>query len=329
MTTLAPILQAFFTDYLNHQRRASQHTVAAYRDTFRLLLTYTTTRTGKQPSKLDMADLDAAVITGFLQHLEVDRGNSVTTRNARLGAIHSLFGYAATRLPEHAGLIQRVLAIPPKRQNRPGVSFLTAAETQALLAAPDRATWIGRRDQTLLQVAVQTGLRVSELTGLRCQDAWVTTGPYVRCNGKGRKQRCTPLTPTTAQILRTWMTERAGADQDPLFCTRDGGELSRDAIEHLLRKYTVIATSTCTSLADKKISPHVLRHSAAMALLHAGVDVSVIALWLGHESTRTVQAYLHADMELKERALARTAPLGSPAGRYHPPDTLTEFLNNL
>jgi site-specific recombinase XerD len=329
MTAFAPILQAFFTDYLQGQLRASEHTVAAYRDTFRLLLTFTTDWTGKRPSALDMADLKAPLIIGFLTHLETDRGNSVSTRNARLGAVHSLFGYAATRMPEHAGLIAQVLAIPPKRTNRPTVSYLTATEVRALLAAPDQSTRIGRRDHALLQVATQTGLRVSELTTLRCQDAWLGIGAYVRCDGKGRKQRCTPLTTATAKALRAWVTERAGEPLEPLFCRWDGHPLSRDAVERLLRKNVAIAAETCPSLREKKVSPHVLRHSAAMALLHAGVDLSVIALWLGHETTRTVQAYLHADMTIKQRALDRAAPPGCPTGRYHPPDVLIAFLDGL
>lgn len=329
MTTLAPILEAFFTDYLMTQREASGHTIAAYRDTYRLLLAFAQERVGKRPTALDMADLDVPLITGFLQHLETVRGNSVTTRNTRLAAIHSLFAYAALRLPEHAGLIQRVLAMPPKRHDRADVCFLTADETRALLATPDRVTWIGRRDHVILQIAVQTGLRVSELTGLRCQDVWLGNGPHLRCQGKGRKERCTPLTTATAKVLRVWVSERAGQDSDPLFCTHRGGRLSRDAVEHLIAKHAAAAAPACPSLRTKKISPHVLRHSAAMALLHAGVDLSVIALWLGHESTRTVQTYLHADMTLKERALARTAPQDTPPGRYRAPDQLINFLNSL
>lgn len=329
MSDVAPILQAFFTDYLRTQLRASENTVATYRHAWRLLLVYAADRTGKRPSKLGMTDLAATTITAFLTHLEADRGNAVSTRNNRLAAIHSLFDYAALRMPEHAGLIQQVLAIPPKRTNKPGVAFLTSAEIRALLAAPDRTTQIGRRDHTLLLAATQTGLRVSELTGLDCQDAWLGTGPYLHCNGKGRKQRCTPLTPATAKAVRNWLTERAGQPADPLFCTRDGNRMSRDAVERLLRKHVATAATGCPTLRNKTISPHVLRHSAAMALLQAGVDLSVIALWLGHETTRTVQAYLHADMTIKQRALDRTAPPGCPTGRYKPPDQLIAFLDAL
>lgn len=329
MTGFAPILEAFFTDHLMTQRQASPHTVAAYRDTFRLLLTFAHQRLNKVPASLDMTDLDVPLISGFLLHLETERGNSPTTRNARLAAIHSLFAYAALRMPEHAGLITRVLAMPAKRHDRAGVSYLTAEESAALLAAPDRSSWTGRRDHALLHVSVQTGLRVSELTGLRCQDANLGTGPHLRCHGKGRKHRCTPLTTATVTVLREWLAERAGTDSDPLFCTRRGGPLSRDAVERLLAKHVTTAARTRPALSSKRISSHTLRHTAAMALLHAGVDLSVIALWLGHESTQTVQAYLHADMALKERALARTTPLGAPTGRYQPPDGLPEFLKNL
>lgn len=329
MATLAPQLEAFFTDHLMTQRQASQNTIAAYRDTFRLLLTFTRDRTGKQPGALDITDWHVPAISAFLRHLETDRANGATTRNARLAAIHSLFAFLAVRLPEHAGLIQRVLAMPPKRYDQAGVCFLTADETSALLAAPDRSSWTGHRDYTLLQVAVQTGLRVSELIGLRCQDAHLGTGPHLRCHGKGRKQRATPLTTTTVTALRTWLAERCGTATDPIFCTRTGRPLSRDAIEHLVTKHAATAAGTCPTLPTKRVSPHVLRHSAAMALLHAGVDLSVIALWLGHESTQSVQTYLHADMALKERALARTTPHDAAPGRYRPSDDLLAFLNTL
>lgn len=329
MATLAPLLEAFFTDHLMAQRQASPNTIAAYRDTFRLLLVFTRDRTGKAPNTIEVSDWDVGLISAFLQHLETDRANSVSTRNARLAAIHSLFVFAAYRLPEHAGLIQRVLAMPPKRFDQTDVCFLTAAEITALVAAPDQSTWTGRRDHTLLQVATQTGLRVSELNGLRHQDAHLSAGAHLRCHGKGRKNRVTPLTAATVAALRNWLAERGGDDADPIFCTRSGHPLSRDAIEHLVTKHAATAARSNPALAAKHVSPHTLRHSAAMALLHAGVDLSVIALWLGHESTQSVQTYLHADMALKERALARTKPDDSAPDRYHPPDDLLAFLNNL
>jgi integrase/recombinase XerD len=329
MSALAPTLQAFFTDRLVRQRQASSHTIAAYRDTLRLLLSFTAERRGIEPSKLDVDDLDAQVIGSFLDHLEHQRGNSARTRNARLAAIRSLFRYAALRHPEHAAVIERVLAIPPKRFERSLVTFLTEPELDALLAAPDRATWSGRRDYTLLALAAQTGLRASELTGLRCCDVHLGVGAHVSCIGKGRKQRITPLTATTVAVLRVWLAERIGQTAEPLFATRTGRALSRDALEHRLAKYAASAARTCPSLRQKKITLHVLRHSAAMRLLHAGVDTSVIALWLGHEQVETTQIYLHADLALKERALARTSPLHTTPGRYRPSDMLLAFLEAL
>lgn len=329
MSALAPILEAFFTDRLMAQRHASPHTVAAYRDTFKLLLGFVWRSTGVHPTQLDLSDLDAPTIGVFLHHLEADRGNSVTTRNARLAAVHSLFRYAAFLAPEHAALIQRVLAIPAKRHDRSIIDYLTRDEIDALVAAPDRSSWTGRRDHALLLTATQTGLRVSELTALTRQDIHLGTGPHARCNGKGRKERCTPLTAQTVNALRVWLAERAGRDTDPLFPSNRGGPLSRDAIERLVNKHTAAATLACSTLRDKTVSPHVLRHSAAMALLHAGVDISVIALWLGHESIATTQIYLHADMTLKERALARTTPAETTAGRYRAPDALLAFLDAL
>ena len=328
MTTFAAILQGFFTDKLA-QRRASAHTVAAYRDTFRLLLHHAHRELGKTPAALAVTDIDAAFVGGFLDHLEADRGNSVTTRNARLAAVHSLFGYAALRCPEHALLIQRVLAIPTARHTTTDVCYLTRAETDALLAAPDRTSPLGRRDHLILLVAVQTGLRVSELTALTCTDAELGAGPHLRCTGKGRKQRCTPLTKSTARLLRQWITQRHATPTDPLFPARLGGHLSRDAVADLLAKYRPIAAATCPTLATKNITPHTLRHTAAMELLTAGVDTSTIALWLGHASTKATDIYLHADMALKEKALARTAPRTQNAKRYRPPDSLIAFLENL
>jgi len=329
VSVIAPVLEAFFTERLMTQRRASPDTIASYRDTWRLLLGYACQRAGKPPSRLDFTDLDAPLISGFLTHLETGRGNTITTRNNRLAAIRSLFGYAALRVPEHAALIARVLAIPAKRHDHATVSFLTRPEIEALLAAPDTTTWHGRRDHTLLLVATQTGLRVSELTGITIADTHLGTGPHVYCRGKGRKERCTPLTGPTVAALTAWLAERGGHGPDPLFCTRRGGRLSRDAVEHLLAKYVTTAASTCPSLQAKAVSPHTLRHSAAMSLLHAGVDVTVIALWLGHSSPASTRVYLHADMAIKERALARTTPPGTQPGRYTAPDSLLAFLDGL
>ena len=329
MSSLAPTMQAFFTERMLAQRRASANTIASYRDAFRIMLVFAQCRTGKAPSKLQLEDLDATLIGAFLDHLEVERHNSVTTRNTRLAAVHSLFAYAALRHPEQAELIQRVLAIPNKRTDRQLVSFLTRAEIDALLAAPDRDTWIGRRDRVLLLVAVQTGLRVSELTALTCADVELGTGAHVRCHGKGRKERITPLTSQAVGQLRAWLAERRGQPAEPLFPSRRGGALSRDAVELLVTRHVRTAVPHCPSLATKTVSPHVLRHSCAMQLLAAGVDTSVIALWLGHEGVETTQIYLHADLAIKERALDRTAPAGTRAGRYRPPDALLAFLESL
>ncbi len=329
MSALAPTLAAFFTDRLCTQRQASPRTVTAYRDTFRLLLTYARERLGKPPSQLDIADLDAPLVGAFLSWLERDRGNSIRTRNTRLAAIHSLMRYAALRHPEHADVIQRVLAIPTKRYERALISFLHPDEVDALIAAVDRTSWTGRRDHALLVVAVQTGLRVSELTGLVLGDLQLGAGAHIRCQGKGRKQRTTPLTRHTVHVLRTWLRERGGAATDPVFPTVRGQALSADAVQWLLAKYTEAAALCCPSLRGKKVSPHVLRHTCAMNLLQSGVDPTVIALWLGHESVQTTQVYLHADLTIKEKALARIAPPNTPPGRYHAPDKLLAFLEAL
>jgi integrase/recombinase XerD len=329
VTALAPTLQAFFTERLARDKNASPHTVASYRDTLRLLLVFLAERTGTPPARAQIEDLDAPLISAFLDHLEHQRDNSIRSRNTRLAAIHSLFRFAALRHPEHAALIARVLAIPPKQHERAVVSFLDHDEVDALLAAPDTSRWIGRRDHTLLLVAIQTGLRVSELTALRCCDVHLGTGAHVRCLGKGRKQRCTPLTAQTVAVLRVWLAERGGQPDDPLFPTSRGRSLSRDAVALLVTKYAHAAQQRCPSISAKTITPHVLRHTTAMTLLRAGTDTSVIALWLGHEKTDTVQIYLHADLALKERALARTTPPGAAPGRYRPPDKLLAFLEAL
>jgi len=284
MTALAPTLEAFFTSRLVNEKGVSQHTIAAYRDTFRLLLCFAQKRTGKQPSKLEIEDLDATLIAAFLDHLEHERSNSPRTRNARLAAIHSMFRFAALRHPEHAALIARVIAVPTKRFDRAIVTYLTPEEVDALLAAPDRSRWIGRRDHALLTLAIQTGLRVTELTSLRCQDAHLGTGAHVQTIGKGRKQRATPLTRQTVSVLREWLKERDEQPDQPLFPTSRGKALSRDAIALLVSNHAITASRSCPTLTTKKVSPHVLRHTAAMNLLHAGVDSTVIALWLGHES---------------------------------------------
>jgi integrase/recombinase XerD len=319
MSALAPTVQAFFTQRLLQERNASPHTIAAYRDTIKLLLRFASTRCGREPSLLDIADLDADTVAAFLDHLQTDRGNSARTRNARLAAIHSLYRYAALRHPEHAHDIQRVLSIPPKRTDRALVTFLDEAEIGALLAAPERSTWTGRRDHALLLLAIQTGLRASELTTLNVGDVQLAGAAHVTCEGKGRKQRITPLTRTTSAVMRVWLAERAGHADDPLFPTIRGRRLTRDALERRLAVHLKHAAQ----------HQHTLRHTAAMQLLHAGIETTVIALWLGHERVETTQIYLHADLALKEKALARTKPPDVKPGRYRPPDTLLAFLEAL
>jgi len=329
MTLLAGLLEAFFTERLQRQRSASAHTIAAYRDTFRLLLRFAQLRLRKQPSDLLLEQIDAPLVGAFLDHLETDRGNGVRTRNARLAAIHSFFRFVALEEPGHSATCQRVLAMPSKRTDRKLITSLSRTEVDALLAAPDRTTWLGRRDHTVLLLLLQTGLRVSELIGLRCQDIALSAGPHVRCRGKGRKERCTPLTREAVPVLRAWLTERAGRADDPAFPSRRRTRLSRDAVERLVTKHAETAGSSCDSLGKKRLSPHVLRHTTAVMLLQAGVDRAIIALWLGHESIETTQMYLDADLSTKERALARTAPLGTRPGRFHPDDRLLAFLNGL
>jgi site-specific recombinase XerD len=329
MTLIAPTLQAFFTDRLAKQRQASPRTIAAYRDTLRLLLGFVQRQNGTMPSQLDWNDLDVTMISAFLNHLESERNNSTRTRNVRLTAIRSLFSYAALRHPEHALLIQQVLGIPPKRFDKRIVTFLTAPEVDALIAAPDQSRWEGRRDRVLMLLAVQTGLRVSELAGLNCSDVTLGTGASVRCEGKGRKQRAVPITGPVEALMRVWLIERAGHAGEPLFPTRTGRRLSRDAIALRVSTHATAAAQRCPSMLGKRIHPHILRHSCAMSLLQAGVDTSVIALWLGHAGVRSTDAYVHADISIKEEALALTTPASAKPGRYRPPDKVLAFLETL
>ncbi len=326
---LSRLLQAFFTERLSGQRQASPHTLASYRDAFCLLLRFIEQRSRKAPSSLSLQDLDAPVIGAFLDHLEQQRHNGPRSRNARLAAVHSFFRYAALHEPAYSALIQRVLAIPAKRYQRTPIEFLTRSEIEALLAAPDLTTWLGRRDRTLLLLAVQTGLRVSELIGLRCQDLELGHGPHVRCLGKGRKARATPLRKEAVIALKDWLGERRAQPTDVLFPSLRGTPLSRDSVEHLVAKHVATAARHCCSLQNKRVSPHTLRHAAAMELLQQGVDRAVIALWLGHESVETTQIYFHASLELKEKALEKAVPLNTPPGRYRPDDQLLAFLKSL
>lgn len=333
MTTSKPLsqlIQIYFTSYLLDQRQARPNTIASYSDSFRLLLDFAHQQLKKLPAQLQLEDLEAPFILEFLRHLEEDRGNSPRTRNARLAAIHSFFRYISCQEPQCSDLIRRVLAIPTKRWEQTPIDFLAPDEVDALLAAPDLDTWGGRRDRALLALMVQTGLRVSETVGLRCQDVVLDkNNPQVHCQGKGRKQRAVPLTQEVAKILRDWLHERQVGPTDPLYPNARDKTLSRDGVAYLLKKHLKVAAQQCPSLVHKKVSPHVLRHTAAMNLHRHGIDRTVLALWLGHESIQSAQCYLHADLELKQRALEKTAHCELPPGRYKPPDKLLAFLEGL
>lgn len=328
-STLPALLQKFFTERLMTQMDASQNTIAGYRDTFRLLLMFASKQNGKAPTKIQIADLDSTLVNDFLAHLESKRGNSARSRNTRLAAIRSFFRFVAMNEPTLMLQCQQILALPSKRYVRRTVDFLDRDEMEALAIAPDRSTWVGRRDHVILTLALQTGLRASELINLRCGDVVAGTGAHVRCEGKGRKQRCTPLRRETLKVLETWRKERGGSDQDPLFPSYSGNKLSRDALEHIVQRHTLSAAIKCPALKGKRVSPHVLRHSTAMELLQHGVDQSVIALWLGHESVETTQVYMHADLRIKEKALERMDPKTQKPSRYHPDDKLLAFLEAL
>lgn len=323
------LLQCFFAERLIRQLGASPHTVASYRDTFRLLFRFASNCLGRAPSDLQIDDLNATFIVQFLVHLEKERHVSVRTRNTRLAALHSFFRYVAFTEPAHALLCQRVLAIPGKRHERGPVEFLNEHECNVLVAAPDTNSWIGRRDHAVLSLAVQTGLRNSEIISLTRQNIEFGTGAHVRCLGKGRKARCTPLQAGVVTILKAWTVENPGQPDDPLFPSSRGGFLSPDALQRLVTRHAASASKTCPSLKGRTITPHTLRHSSAMSLLRRGVDLTVIALWLGHESTETTLIYMHADMQIKERALAHTSESGAIPDRFRPPDNLLAFLESL
>lgn len=329
MTSLATRLGRFLEEHLVKNCNASPNTIWAYRDGWVLLLRFARKKLGKEPSKLEITDLDAPFIGSFLAHLEKERSNCIRTRNARLAAIHSFFRYLQLYTPEHLDLIQRVLAIPMKRFERTVVDFLTKAEAVALVNAVPDETWFQRRDRALLALALQTGLRVSELTGLNCADLHLGDHPVVQCIGKGRKQRFTPLERNTIAVLRAWLKERNGHASEPLFPTRKGTPMSRDAVERIVKKYAKVGSVAEPTLATKRVSPHVLRHTAAVELARAGTPQLVLALWLGHESPDTTRIYVEADLAIKERALERTAPRNCKPGRYRPPDALLTHLEQL
>lgn len=329
MTPLPIYVERFFTERLSNQISASSNTVDSYRRTFVLLLKFARDRLGREPVDMFVNDIDAELVAKFLDHIETVRGNTARSRNTRLSAIRSFFGYVAINEPGLLNHCQQVMALPAKRYEKRMIAYLEREEIEALLAAPDLTTWFGRRDRTLLLLAVQTGLRVSELIGLDCGDVHLGTGAHVRCRGKGRKQRTTPLRKDTVAALGTWLEEHNGADDQPVFVTNRNGRLSRDAVERIVRKYVALASKRCPALRGKKLSPHSLRHTAAMELLHRNADSTIIALWLGHESVETTRIYLHANIKLKEEFMARTKPVDAPCGRYRPDDALLAFLEGL
>lgn len=326
---LSVYLQRFFTERLGAQMKASPNTVGSYRDTFRLLLRYAADRRKKEPTALHIADIDADLVADFLTDLEKTRGNAARSRNTRLAAIRSFFKYVAVNEPQLLHHCQRVLAMPAKRHVKRAIDYLDRDEIEAVIAAPDLATWHGRRDRVILVLTLQTGLRVTELITLTCGDIGLGSGAHVRCMGKGRKERATPIRKDSIKLLRDWLAERKGQAGDPLFISNRGTRLSRDAVEGIVRRHVETASKTCLSLRSKRVTPHVLRHSAAMQLLHGGVDRTVIALWLGHESVETTQMYIHADMRMKEKAIAKTRPVETKHGRYRPSDKLLSFLEAL
>lgn len=324
---LATLLERFFTQRLMQQRQASPHTISSYRDTFRQFLKFTEQRLHKLPSRLNFQEIDVPLIMAFLDHLEKRQGISTRSRNLRLTAMHSFFRFASFEVPTHSAQIQRVLAIPSKRFTRTLVPFLTRAEVDALLAAPDQDTWSGRRDHAFILLAVQTGLRLSEMTGLKRQDIILGAGGHVRVIGKGRKERCTPIARPTLAVLKGWLHEPQRGDV--LFPSARGERLSVHGVQYLLNKHRITASSLCSSLKHKRVTVHRLRHTMAMDLLQAGVDRSVIALWLGHERLETTQIYLEATLAMKEKALAKTSPPHGKSGRYKPGDRILAFLNSL
>jgi site-specific recombinase XerD len=327
--SFATLLQRFFTERLVQQRQASPHTISSYRDTFRLLLRFTRKRLRKSPDRIAFEDIDAPLVGAFLNDLQKNRGITARSRNIRLAALRSFFNFAAFEMPSRSAQIQRVLAIPTKRYVRVQIGYLAREEVDALLAVPNQKNWAGRRDHALLLVTVQTGARLSEVTGLKREDVNLGAGAHISIRGKGRKERCTPLTKQSVAVLKSWLQEPVRGDTDVLFPNTRGGRLSADGMAYILAKHVAVARQTCPSLKRKRVTPHVLRHTAAMELLEAGVDTSVIALWLGHESVETTQVYLTANLALKEKILAKTTPHAGQPGCYRPDDKLLGFLNSL
>jgi site-specific recombinase XerD len=329
MNALAIELQTYFTAFAHAQRDLAANTISAYRDTWRMLIKYLAETTRTRAEHIDFTDVDAEHVSAFLDYLETERDNTVSTRNCRLCAIRAVLSHAVANHPEHAATITRVLAMPPKRHPQPMLEFLTTAEADALINAPDRKRWTGRRDHALLVLAIQTGLRVSELCSLTTSNAHLGSSANITCAGKGRRKRATPLTASTVAVMTAYLTERAARPGQALFCGPTGHHLSRDALEHRLAIHLATAAPSCPSLAEKHVTLHTLRHTAAMNLLAQGVDVAVIALWLGHQRTQSADAYLHADMNIKQTAIDRTRPPNTKPGTYHPEPNILAWLGTL
>ena len=327
--SFAPLLERFFLQRLMQQRQVSPHTISSCRDTFCRLLKFTQQCLHRAPARLLFEEINAPLVGKFLDHLEKHDGISIRTRNLRLTAIHSFFRYAAFEVPEHAAQIQRVLAIPSKRFTRTLVGFLTRPEVDALLAAPDRLTWSGRRDHAFILTAVQTGFRLSEMTGLKRDDLAFGTGAHLRVIGKGRRERCTPLAKSTRGVLNAWLREPQRGEDNILFPNARGGRLSVHGVQYMLNKHRNAAATSCPTLKAKRVTVHRLRHTMAVDLLQEGVDRSTIALWLGHQHVQTTQIYLDATLAMKERALEKVTPHQGRLSRYRPDDRLLTFLKNL
>ncbi len=322
------LLQKFFTVQLYKEKQVSSHTIVSYRDTFKLLLDFVHQKYKLKPEGICLIDLDVECIRHFLNYLEEERKASARSRNQRLAALRSFYKFVSFERPDLSGSIQRILSIPCKRYTRRNICFLQPDEVSALQSGPDLSQWVGRRDQAILILAIQTGLRVSEITSLKVEDVILSNGPYVKCQGKGRKERCTPLTKNTTRILRSWLKERP-VDSEYFFTTSLGKKLSSDAIQARVKIYAQKAAQKCPSIAKKRITPHVLRHTAAMQLLQSGVDRSIISLWLGHESYETTQMYLSADLKIKEKIIEKVKYVNGRNTRFKPTNDIFLFLKTL
>lgn len=326
-TLIGPLLQGFFVEHLAQQKHVSPQTIASYRDAFRLLLQYAHKRLKTEPALLDVTALDAPLILSFLDSLETDRHNCIRSRNIRLAAIRSFFRWLTLRNPEIVGIATRILAIPVKRTVRRLIAPFTREEIDALLAAPNQADWQGRRDHALLLTLYNTGARVSEITALRRDQVQFASSTFVHLLGKGRKERNLPLWPKTARTLKVWFRELESSTTPLAFPSTRGQRLSRNGVDYILKH--AVAHANCPSLGSKRIHPHAIRHTTGSHLLQSGVDISVIALWLGHESIETTHVYVEADMPTKVRALQKLAPAGASVRKFTPGDRVLAFLATL